>query len=293
MNWGVLEGDCHRVPRPTRQQQGTQRTQQKTSHQQQTKSARWFFCSTENVINSFHLVVISTIHLWRYTFGCTTLEKLCFQGTGCGLWPWLLQSFLDFGRSCLQCSFRSPPRSCSVELHSRQSLCHLWNNLKLSMNGRRTVLRVPCEIEKNRFEANNHVKIEQHCRFPFWQVFVHKSCRPKMLLCLRRNSFLIKPLVGYFRVCLLFAMNPWSLFDHFLITFDHFLITFCVLFKGFYEFYHCGYRKTSHMRARWAAASVTLGDPIWDSLVVPSVSFKLAQPVQPKFHHLICIQNVK
>jgi hypothetical protein len=51
------------------------------------------FCSTENVINSFHLGVISTIHLWRYTFGCTTLEKLCFQGTGCGLWPWLLQSF--------------------------------------------------------------------------------------------------------------------------------------------------------------------------------------------------------
>ena len=87
MNWGVLEGDCHRVPRPTRQQQGTQRTQQKTSHQQQTKSARWFFCSTENVINSFHLVVISTIHLWRYTFGCTTLEKLCFQGTGCGFDP--------------------------------------------------------------------------------------------------------------------------------------------------------------------------------------------------------------
>lgn len=106
--------------------------------------SKMIFCSTENVINSFHLGVISTIHLWRYTFGCTTLEKLCFQGTGCGLWPWLLQSFLDFGRSCLQCSFRSPPSSCSVELHSRQSLCHLWNNLKLSLNGRRTVLRVPC-----------------------------------------------------------------------------------------------------------------------------------------------------
>ena len=286
MNWGVLEGDCHRVPRPTRQQQGTQRTQQKTSHQQQTKSARWFFCSTENVINSFHLVVISTIHLWRYTFGCTTLEKLCFQGTGCGLWPWLLQSFLDFGRSCLQCSFRSPPRSCSVELHSRQSLCHLWNNLKLSMNGRRTVLRVPCEIEKKPIWGQQSCENWTALQVPFLAGFRTQIMSPQNATMFAKEFFLDQT-PGWLLQGLPFVRHEP------MITFWSLLITFCVLFKGFYEFYHCGYRKTSHMRARWAAASVTLGDPIWDSLVVPSVSFKLAQPVQPKFHHLICIQNVK
>lgn len=165
--------------------------------------------------------MISTIHLWRYTFGCTTLENLCFQGTGCGLWPWLLQSLLDFGRSCLQCSFRSPPRSCSVELHSRQSLCHLWNNLKLSLmeEWKENGLKGACHVTlgKIRFEANNHVKIEQHCRFPSWQVFLTQIMSPQNATMLAKEFFLkIKALVGYFRVCLLFGMNPWSLFDHFL-----------------------------------------------------------------------------
>ena len=237
MNWGVLEGDCHRVPRPTRQQQGTQRTQQKTSHQQQTKSARWFFCSTENVINSFHLVVISTIHLWRYTFGCTTLEKLCFQGTGCGLWPWLLQSFLDFGRSCLQCSFRSPPRSCSVELHSRQSLCHLWNNLKLSMNGRRTVLRVPCEIgKKTDLRPTIMWKLNSTAGSLFGRFSYTNHVAPKCYYVCEgilswSNPWLV---TSGFAFC-----SPWT-HDHFLITFWSLLITFWSPFvsfsKGFTNF---------------------------------------------------------
>ena len=230
MNWGVLEGDGHRVPRPTRQQQGTQRTQQKTSHQQQTKSARWFFCSTENVINSFHLVVISTIHLWRYTFGCTTLEKLCFQGTGCGLWPWLLQSFLDFGRSCLQCSFRSPPRSCSVELHSRQSLCHLWNNLKLSMNGRRTVLRVPCEIEKKPIWGQQSCENWTALQVPFLAGFRTQIMSPQNATMFAKEFFLDQT-PGWLLQGLPFVRHEpmitfWSLFDHFWSLFDHFLCPF-------------------------------------------------------------------
>lgn len=173
------------------------------------------FCSTENVINSFHLGVISTIHLWRFTCGCTTLEKVCFQGTGCGLWPWLLQSFRDFGRSCLQCSFRSPPRSCSVELHGQQSLCHLWNNLKLSLNGRRTVCFgcLPCDIEKKPIWGQQSCENWTALQVPFLAGFrTQKKMSPQYATMLAKEFFLkIKPLVGYFRVCPLFPMNPWYL----------------------------------------------------------------------------------
>ena len=165
------------------------------------------------------------LYFWVYH-----VRKIVFPRHWMWLWPWLLQSFLDFGRSCLQCSFRSPPRSCSVELHSRQSLCHLWNNLKLSMNGRRTVLRVPCEIEKKPIWGQQSCENWTALQVPFLAGFRTQIMSPQNATMFAKEFFLDQT-PGWLLQGLPFVRHEpmitfWSLFDHFWSLFDHFLCPF-------------------------------------------------------------------
>ena len=132
-----------------------------------------------------------------------------------------------------------------------KSLCHLWNNLKLSLNGRRTVLRVPC--------VENPIWGQQSCENWTLQVpfLAFSSNHPK---CDTAKEFLRNFWSNW-------LVKPWKLVDY--GSPGYFRGLFFATFS-------------KNLRARWAAASV---DRFQEKTGFSRCgSFQFKQPVQPKFH---------